>query len=293
MTGFREITAADASLFREKLGGTPSPQLIGCFEAFYLWREVLRLEYALLDGVLVVRAWDGEVPRYFFPFGQGDAVAVVRSLAARSEAEGVPFLLTKVPEGAKERLERELSGLFLFRNVRDHAEYIYETEKFVTYRGTALQPKRNFVNYAKKNYAWKYENIEPENRKECLAFAEMFDGNESFEADNEALKTALREFGRLRLDGGLLRVDGRISALFVCAPSEDGQTAAGLFLRGDHRMKGLIPLLYQEFFSVHPAYRYVNLAEDLGIEGLRKNKLSYQPFRLLELYEGVRNPDRF
>ncbi len=65
----------------------------------------------------------------------------------------------------------------------------------------------------------------------------------------------------------------------------DGETAAGLFLRGDHDKKGVIPLLYQIYFLHHTEFRYFNFGEDLGIEGLRKNKLSFQPAELLELYD--------
>ncbi len=95
----------------------------------------------------------------------------------------------------------------------------------------------------------------------------------------------MTDWESLTLEGGLIRIDGAISALFICSMLGDGETAAGLFLRGDHQKKGVIPLLYQIYFLHHTEFRTFNFGEDLGLEGLRKNKLSFQPTQMLELYE--------
>ena len=39
-----------------------------------------------------------------------------------------------------------------------------------------------------------------------------------------------------------------------------------------------------ERFSENPALRYVNREEDMGDEGLRRSKLSFNPIRILKKY---------
>lgn len=269
MLNFREITIEDRDAVSKYLAKSPSQQLINCFEAFYLWRDVYGITMAECCGYIVFRI--GE--RCFFPMGSGDLQQV---LAAIHDL--------KIIKATTENVALLGAGVCA-QPVRDNFEYIYSASKFRDYRGAALQSKRNFVNYALKNYAWSYETVSQANIEECAVFARSFEGEGKFDSDNEALAVALRDFDRLSLAGGIIRVDGTVSALFITAPLCDGRTAAGLFLRGVHEMKGVIPLLYREFFRANAGFEYVNLAEDLGIEGLRKNKLSYDPDYLLELFD--------
>lgn len=279
---FQPITLEDRTKIAAYLSLAPSKQLVGCFEAFYLWRDVLKIEWAECDGFALFRVhYQPGVPSFLFPFGAGDPAGVLAALREHCAAQGIPFTLAKV---RKEQL-KHLPGGFTAEASRNHAEYLYDTTIFRAYTGKALQPKRNFVNYARANFDWHYEAVSAGNLHECQLFAEKFDGDASFADDSAALQNALADFENLSLAGGLIRTDGTISALFIGALLADDETAAGLFLRGDRDKKGVIPLLYQVYFLHHTEFRWFNFGEDLDIEGLRKNKLSFQPTELLELYD--------
>lgn len=290
MLDFKRITIEDADILNDRLCLSPSKQLVDCFEAFYLWKDVFDIEYAVEKDLLVCKmTYEGETS-FFYPFGKGDVASVLRQMEVYCVDRGIPFRLTKVASDHLASLDTVFPGCFTAVAYRENAEYIYTADCFRSYSGSALQSKRNFVNYARKNYAWNYEPVSEGNLSACADFASEFDGEGSFDLDSEALTNALSDYTELALDGGIIRVNGKVAALLICAALGDGETAAGLFLRGRHEMKGVIPLLYQEFFKANPRYKYFNLAEDLGLEGLRKNKLSYNPTELLELYEVSVNP---
>jgi hypothetical protein len=285
MIRFRPLTPGDRAAVRRFLSLAPSNQLTGCFEAFCLWREVLRIEWAECEGFALFRIeYEPGVPTFLFPVGAGDPSAALRRLRAYATARGIPPRLSKVRReqvGAVRAVFPDATAAA----VREQAEYLYDTDIFRTYTGKALQPKRNFVNYARAHFDWHYEALGPDNLTECRAFAAAFDGDAGFSDDSAALQNALTDFRSLALEGGAIRIDGAISALFICTMLSDGITAAGLFLRGDHEKKGVIPLLYQIYFLHHTEFRAFNFGEDLGLEGLRKNKLSFRPAELLELYD--------
>lgn len=283
MMDFKRVKLEDAADIRRYIARTPSKQLVNCFEAFYLWRDVYNITFAEIGGALVFKLEDEGEDVFFFPFGDYDLGRVVGALKEYCLGKSRPLKFVKVPADKVSELEGLYPGSVQIEPERDNFEYIYTADTFRYYKGAALQSKRNFVNYARKNYDWSYEPVSSGNLDQCRAFAERFEGDDSFNSDNAVLFSAIEDFGDLSLRGGLLRVDRDVEALFMVSPLEDRQTAAGLFLRGNHDMKGVIPTLYQQFFLDNPQFGFVNLAEDLGLEGLRKNKLSYMPSEIMEL----------
>ena len=286
MPDFKPIYLKDEARIRLYLSLSPAKQLVDCFEAFYLWRDVLQVEWTEYGGFALFKVhYDSECPQFLFPFGSGDPIEIIGKLKAYCESRGYPLRLAKVRKEQLHFLEETFPGEILATVHRSQFEYLYETVRFHDYGGKGLQSKRNFVNYARRHYDWLFEAVSVANLSECRDFATKFSGDTGFEDDNEALRNALADFESLQMKGGVIRIAGEIAALFLCTLLGDGETAAGLFLRGDHSLKGVIPLLYQVYFLHHPEFRYFNFGEDLGVEGLRKNKLSFQPSEILELYE--------
>ena len=56
-------------------------------------------------------------------------------------------------------------------------------------------------------------------------------------------------------------------------------------LKADPNIDGLYQVMLQEFLAHEGAdFNYVNLEQDLGIEGLRKSKQSYHPVEMVKKY---------
>ena len=61
------------------------------------------------------------------------------------------------------------------------------------------------------------------------------------------------------------------------------------FEKADIDYRGIYPLLDNLFCKAHfGEVKYINKQEDMGIEGLRKSKLSYNPVAMAERYTAVK-----
>ena len=102
-----------------------------------------------------------------------------------------------------------------------------------------------------------------------------------------AINMAFRSFEELKLSGGLLRVDGKPVA-FTVGEEINPEVYLLHFEKALSGYEGLYAAINHEYAANHlENYRYINREEDLGIEGLRKAKLSYNPAILLEKYSAT------
>jgi hypothetical protein len=100
--------------------------------------------------------------------------------------------------------------------------------------------------------------------------------------ERRAMIYALQHLDQLDITGGAIRVDGEIVAFSFGSPIN--KNTFGIHVeKADIRIEGIYSVINQLFASHIPEqYVYVNREEDLGVEGLRKAKLSYHPVILLE-----------
>ena len=94
---------------------------------------------------------------------------------------------------------------------------------------------------------------------------------------------SLRLFEELHLTGGVLRIDGKVVAFTIGEPiCED--TYVVHIEKAYADVQGAYTMINQQFVEheLLGKYRYVNREDDVGLEGLRKAKLSYKPVFLVE-----------
>ena len=93
----------------------------------------------------------------------------------------------------------------------------------------------------------------------------------------------------LGLTGGAIRVGGQIVA-FSLGELLNNETVLVHFEKADTDFNGIYQVINNEFLKNEWADTvYVNREEDMGVEGLRKAKLSYCPEFLLECYEAIQS----
>ena len=101
------------------------------------------------------------------------------------------------------------------------------------------------------------------------------------------LSDAEFEKGSWKLEGGVLRSGGKVLG-FSVGEMTGRETFDVHFEKAEISINGAYPMVCRELarqvMAGHPGLRYINREEDMGMESLRRSKLSYKPEFLLKKY---------
>lgn len=291
MITFRDITIGDKDTITQYTMNSCRRNCDLSFSNLCSWRFLYNTQFAIVNGFLVFKFWAAGELAYMMPVGEGDLKTVLHELIEDARKEGEPFCMLGVCSCMREDLEEIMPGQFTFTADRDYADYIYLRSDLATLKGKKFQSKRNHINKFRNTYPdYEYLPITPERISECLQLeaewckANDCDQQEGTGNERRALVYALEHFEELGLTGGLLRVDGKIVAFTFGMPINK-ETFGVSVEKADTNIDGAYAMINYEFANHIPEqYIYINREEDLGIEGLRKAKLSYQPVTILEKY---------
>jgi hypothetical protein len=260
------------------------------FTNLYTWRGHYMYRWTKLDDWLVVIGEDEEGRTFALPpVGPSPRDAVVRNVLdwLRAAGPGEPRI-----ERADQRLIDELKGDsdLVIEATRDHFDYVYATEQLISLEGRRLHGKRNHINQFRRLYRFRYDSLTDRHIPACLDLTEAWCDLKRCEEDMNlmdewgAVREALAHWRELQIVGGVLLVDGRVEA-FSLGEKLNDETAVIHFEKANAELEGAYAMINQQFCEhACSEHRYVNREQDLGIEGLRRAKLSYQPASLIEKY---------
>ena len=291
MIPFKDITLADKDTITSFTMKSDRRNCDLSFSNLCSWRFLYDTQFAVVDNFLVFKFWAGEQLAYMMPVGTGDLKAVLWELIEDARKENQHFCMLGVCSNMRADLEAILPEQFTFTEDRDYADYIYLRSDLSTLKGKKFQAKRNHINRFRNTYPdYEYTPITPDRIQECLDLEAEWckvnncDQQEGTGNERRALIYALHNFEALGLTGGILQVNGKIVAFTFGMPINH-ETFGVHVEKADTSIEGAYAMINYEFANRIPEqYIYINREEDLGIEGLRKAKLSYQPATILEKY---------
>jgi hypothetical protein len=162
-------------------------------------------------------------------------------------------------------------------------------EELATLSGKKFQPKRNHINQFLRAFPdYEFLKITPEIVSQCIDLESVWEKrhdseneSESRKIERKAITVALENFDALGLQGGALKVNGKIVAFTYGSPINSSVFDIACE-KADTEIIGAYAMINNLFAKQIPEnFVYLNREEDLGIEGLRKAKLSYQPYEIL------------
>lgn len=276
---------ARAEIIKRTLRGT-SQICDLAFANLYGWAGRYGISWATIHDTLIIgfQPLGRSHPAYLMPIcDSNDGFrACLTSLKQLVQEGGYPLVLMGVTPRCRERLEEIAPGAFHYLSDEGAQDYIYLRERMCSLSGKSLQSKRNHINKFERLYPdYRYEEITQQNLDECLALgaAWLSASNVSQGQDEEQRMIArlAEAYEALELQGGAIRVEGKIVAFSLGSPIN--HTTFGVHVeKALTEYEGAFAMINREFaLRIPESYTYINREEDLGLEGLRKSKLSYKP----------------
>lgn len=292
MIAFKPIDLSDKETVQKYTLCSPRRNCDLSFVNLYSWRFLYQTEIAEMNGFLLFRFYaDGQLA-YMMPVGEGsDIRPVIEALMEDAKSQGAPFRLLGVCVNMRAELENAFPDRFNFVSDRDYADYIYLRSDLSTLKGKKFQPKRNHLNKFRSNYPnYTYKPLTSDLIPACLELetqwcrANNCAENQALESERRSMTAALQHLEQLDVIGGVLYVEDEIVAFTFGAPINQ-TTFDTCVEKANTAVEGAYAMINYEFANHIPSqYIYINREEDLGLEGLRKAKLSYQPEVILEKY---------
>lgn len=293
MLEFHAVTVNDKKWIEERLSSRSKRSCEYSFGNIFSYKEKLDIYVCDYEGCLIVKCISGNRASYMYPAGDGNIDAALAEIVAEAENSGMKCYMYGL--SAEDALNYE--RLFPIKDKpypnRDTFDYVYNNEDLVNLSGKKYQPKRNHISFFKKNYYWTYEKICGNNISECLAMSrkwlENYESEDKTDLESEyrIIRCVFDNYFTLGYKGGLIRKDGEVVA-FTMGEELDSDTFCVHFEKAFAEYRGLYPLINQQFVENELSdYKYINREDDVGLENLRKAKLSYYPAFLFEKYEVV------
>jgi uncharacterized protein len=298
MNGFMPVEIWDRVHIEPILAKNPTQASEFTFAYLYMWQCDYGFQYVVRDGwLLIVSESTYDIPFALCPlpwngqFVQQGFDEAVHWLRRQFAASGRPLVFGRVEEKRLPWFNGFACAEFTIERSDRTADYVYEAEALRELPGRKYGSKRNHISQFLRHHPdYEIVPVGEENLDECRRIIDQWckarnctcGSPESCE--KYACNRMLDQWGKLDMQGILLRVDGMFEA-FTIGELLDDRTVAIRYEKANGEIHGLYAILNRDFLQKFgPAICHVNREEDMGIEGLRKAKESYHPCLMIQKY---------
>jgi hypothetical protein len=262
------------------------------FSNLFIWQNPAKLSWTMYKDNLLI--YDGIEKRCFMPVGQKLCPEELLRLSENMQDIGLGCGFTLVTKDYIDAFP-EVKDNFIIKLDYGCTEYIYDAQKLCGLNGKKLTKKRNLISQFKRLYGdYKIDLIKENDLQNILEFSEQLlkrknSVPETLCMEFEAIRQALLFFTPLNLAGLLLSIKNQIVGFAVFSPL-DKSTFDIHFEKSDLEFKGVAQLITNETAKyLKDKCKFLNKEQDLGIKGLKRAKLSWEPEILLDFYSLIPN----
>lgn len=251
-----------------------------------IWQPLYNNCFCLDNNILFLKSHSDTQEIYSLPFGD-----MKTGFKKISEQASTPYPDIWAQAGPRFDEFNSLYGEhYDILESRNEFDYIYNSTDLINLSGKKYHSKRNHISAFSKQFDWNYEDITVKNISAVRECADIWYGQNAQRIDEELKNEKLgcykllENMDLLDIKGGAITVDNKIVAFTLGSPINKN-------IYNIHIEKAIAgfetayTVINREFAARNCAkYRYINREDDLGLEGLRRAKLSYKPEIILPKY---------
>ncbi len=290
---FKKLELSDKQAIT-KLTSNHEPYSDYNFVSLFCWDTDEEVRIASLNGNLVILFSDYLTKEKFYCFIGLELVdETIGTLIKRAQQEGINTTLKLIPESTVNCIKQP--DKYLITEDRDSFDYILSVADLIELSGKQYHPQRNFI----KRYKAAYEaethvkllELSDEQTKEQMIKLfydwEKSRGKSRGETQRElnAIMKLIDNSHSLDLKTIGLFINNELKGFAINELVSDEHGVAH-FEKVDVSHVGIFQYLKHQsalMFGEH-GVKYMNIEQDLGIEGLRKTKLANHPSHFLKKY---------
>ena len=303
-----EITIDKKNELEEYLQGFEYKTSGLSFSSLYMWRNINEFswqqigDYVCIAGISHLELEHGIKEMFLFPpltkTGEYEPKKLRETIYEAKkifEEKGEVFSIRLLPLHMLDIIKEACPGEMRYTEDRPNYDYIYKRQSLVDLSGREYHSKKNHLNYFKNNYQYEYVKLTSAMAKDAMMFINEFNKRKVIpehemvllKMEEEAMMDTFNNIEKAEYLAGAIIIKDKIEAISI-GGYLNKNTVTVHVEKANTDYRGLYQAINNEFCkNVSSNIKFINREEDLGIQNLRKAKLSYKPVKLLEKHIAV------
>ena len=265
----------------------------------YIWKNLYNTQIYLEDEAALILMKDDKGYFAAMPYCSSENLPKYFELLREYFHEELhsPLRIDLADEDALTTLGLFDDPEFSIEDEFDLKDYLYDAEELRTLAGKKFQKKRNLVNKFMKEYdgRWKYktmccvdEYFLEEFMKKWVEtrLSEGVDSKDTLITEKDGVIDILRNCDKVTFRVGGIFIDEMLEAFTIGSYNSREKMAVISIEKGNSEIPGIYQVINQQFLlNSYEDAKFVNREDDMGIEGLRQAKESYNPIGFAKKYK--------
>ena len=289
MLNFRQIEIDDYEKVSQIFMESGIENCEHCFATMLVWSKRHDIQIAVEENTVFMRSYGKEHVWYLYPRGDMDKLQAIEKIIR--DAGDKKISIYGIDEANAIFLREKFGDILNVEEDRNGSDYLYKTEDLATLQGKNYQKKRNHVSrFIRENPDYKFIKITGENTavaKEYITqWCEKYNTENTWDlvSEQRGINQLLDNFDKLQLMGAMIETGDNIVAVSIAAAISDKMVDV-LVEKAWHDVNGAYAIINRDFAAnCFSGFELINREDDMGLENLRKAKLSYFPYEIRKKY---------